>query len=380
MKLIAFVYLLHFTRYGMIFPLIPLYAQELGCSSAIIGLVVGSFSLLSLFLALPIGDLTDRFGAKWIMLGGVVCNIVSSWLLVIADSVLLLLASQIIGGMGFLLLVVSSQAYVGRLKEIWQRERGFALLTFSAAIGQAVGPYWGCFLLSRYDFGTAFGTGLLLALLSLGILGLREKAGEASQPLSSCVRDRADQFRAYWSDRTMVATLLFSFVVVFAVSLRSSFIPVLFKAEGLDESSIGLLLSISACSMTLVRFVVAWLMGRFSRSVLAGWAMGSVCLGVALLPAGTVMLVLVIIMIVFGCGFGISQPLSMVMVSDRAAPGFAGLAMGIRFMTVMSAALLSPLVLGFVVEGFGLDAAFHLASGLLFLAGAWIVNVLRKST
>ena len=42
MKLIAFVYLILFTRYGTLYPLVPLYAQQMGCSSATIGLVVGS--------------------------------------------------------------------------------------------------------------------------------------------------------------------------------------------------------------------------------------------------------------------------------------------------------------------------------------------------
>lgn len=83
-------------------------------------------------------------------------------------------------------------------------------------------------------------------------------------------------------------------------------------------------------------------------------------------------------MTVFGCGFGITQPLSMVMVSDRSVPGYAGLAMGIRFMTVMAAALLGPLALGLVADAFSLAVAFYAGAGLLTLAGVWVVTTLRN--
>ena len=377
MKLIALVYLLHFTRYGMIYPLVPLYAQQMGCSSAVIGLVVSSFSILSLFLALPIGDLADRFSTKAIMLGGVICNIISSWFLLEADSVAGLMIAQIIGGLGFLLLIVSTQAYVGTWENTKLRERGFAVLTFCAAIGQALGPLLGGIILAAYGFQSAFGIALLLALPGLIVIKLRgERPALASTDKG--FREKANQFYAYLSDRQMVATLLFSFIMVFVVSLRTSFIPVLFKEKALAESTIGLLLSISACSMTVIRVVVGRLMGRFSRSILVVWAIAGVFVGVVFMPQSSMMTPLAILMIAFGVGFGISQPLSMVMVSDCAVSGYTGLAMGIRFMTVMAAALLSPLIFGFVADGYGLDVAFYSAAIVLVALGSLVVGVLRS--
>lgn len=379
MKLIALVYLLHFTRYGMIYPLIPLYAQQMGCSSAVIGVVVGAFSMLSLFLALPIGDLADRFSTKSMMLGGVACNIISSWLLLNAETVAILISAQVVGGLGFLLIIVSTQAYVGTRKDTKLRERGFAVLTFCAAIGQALGPFLGGLVLAHYGYSAAFSGALLLAVPGLVVFRLkREKPAAAST--DACFRKKLNQFRAYCCDSKMAAAMLFTFFMVFVVSLRTSFIPVLFKAKALDETSIGLLLSISACSMTLIRTVVGWLMGNLSRSILVVWAMAGVMVGVVFLPQGSMMTPLAFLMIVFGFGFGISQPLSMVMVSDRAVTGYTGLAMGIRFMIVMAAALLSPLFFGFVVDGYGLDVAFYSAAVVLVVAAVVVVGLWHKKS
>ena len=106
-------------------------------------------------------------------------------------------------------------------------------------------------------------------------------------------------------------------------------------------------------------------MERFSRGALAACSLGCVFLDTVFLPAGSIIAVFVVLMAVFGFGFGISQPLSMVMVSDRAVSGFTGLAMGIRFMIVMAASLAGPLIFGFVADAFGLPAAFYVAAGLL---------------
>jgi predicted MFS family arabinose efflux permease len=82
-------------------------------------------------------------------------------------------------------------------------------------------------------------------------------------------------------------------------------------------------------------------------------------------------------MLLFGMGFGISQPLSMVMVSDRAGQA-SGLAMGIRFSVITLATLLSPILSGLVVDGLGLEAAFFCIAGMLCAAGLVIWLVARE--
>ena len=53
--LILIVFTLNFTRYGMVFPLVPLLAHDLGASPSVIGFIVGAFGFLSFFIAIPVG-------------------------------------------------------------------------------------------------------------------------------------------------------------------------------------------------------------------------------------------------------------------------------------------------------------------------------------
>ena len=178
--LLLIAFSLTFVRYGIVFPLVPLEAQELGASPAMIGLIVGAFSLLSLFLAVPIGGFTDRFGVKRMLLLGVLCNAASSLLLLRAD-VFFLLISQLLGGLGFQLLIVSSQSFVASLESPFQRERTFGYLTFSAAFGQSLGPVLGGIIATRFGYREAFWVSLLLSLAGLIVSGIREFTDGASR-------------------------------------------------------------------------------------------------------------------------------------------------------------------------------------------------------
>jgi MFS family permease len=72
---------------------------------------------------------------------------------------------------------------------------------------------------------------------------------------------------------------------------------------------------------------------------------------------------------IFGLGFGMTQPLSMVMVADLADPNQSGLAMGLRFTAIMLAGLISPILLGLIIETLGLAPAFYVAALVVVFAG-----------
>lgn len=380
MRLIAFIYLVHFLRHGMVVPLIPLFAQNMGYSGILIGVAVSAFSLLSFLMALPVGDLSDRLNAKKLILISTFFNFTYSVLLVLAENIWMLITAQMFGGLGFMLLMVSSQTWVSKHAEKKVRERGFGLLALAAAIGQTVGPFLGGFVLSHTSFAALFSLAAFVSLLGFVIAGLREESqqkqksqGRPTDPISKVLSELV-------ADRKMLAALIFTFVAVFASELRNSFVPVLFKAQGREVMVIGLLLSVFALSMTLVRLAIGRAMGIISRGALLSLALTFFFVASTTLPSILGVWLSGGIMFLFGMGFGISQPLSMVMVSDRAGKA-SGMAMGVRFSVVTLGTLLSPLLTGTVVEWFGLKAAFYFVAGLLLIAGI-LVRLLhcRKET
>ncbi len=372
MRLIAFAYFVHFLRHGMVSPLVPLFAGSMGCSGAMIGAAVSAFSLLSLLAALPTGRLSDRLGARTLLLLSAGFNLLYSLLLVATTSIWLLIPAQMIGGLGFLLLIVSSQTWVSAHTDKGVRERGFGLLSLAAALGQTMGPFLGGLVLSGTSFAGVFSLAACFSLLGFSIAGLdkqwQDKPLERKKSSGGAIKETLAWLA---SDRKMVAALIFTFTAVFAANLRSSFLPVLLQARGLSGSTIGLLLSAFALSMTLVRLVIGRIMGRFSRESLLILALALLFAGAAALPTTSSAGLTAGIIFLFGMGFGISQPLSMVMISDRAGTA-SGQAMGIRFFVITLATLLSPIQAGLVVDAFGLAAAFFCVGAVILAAGLLI--------
>ena len=373
MLLILVVFTLNFTRYGMVFPLVPLMAHDLGASPAVIGVIVGAFGLLSFFLAIPVGGFTDRVGVKRALALGVLCNIVSALLLLRAGHVLTLMASQVAGGLGFQLHIVASQGFIASLDSPLQRESQFGYLTFSAALGQSLGPVLGGVIASRFGYHGAFLAVLLVATLGLMIMGFRETRGpRASGPYS--LRRDLRHASVLLSNSGMLALLAVTFVVIFTVSLRTSFLPVLLLERGSSEALVGLLISLFAGISTLIRPFTGRLLQRFSRRGMLALAILAVALGVGFIPMLSSVFTVALALCAFGLGFGLTQPISMVMVADLADPRHSGLSMGIRFMAITLANILGPVLLGFVVEGFGLNAAFYVSALFVVVTGGYILS------
>lgn len=370
--LLLITFSLTFVRYGMVFPLVPLEAHELGASPAVIGLIVGAFSLLSFFLSVPIGGFTDRFGVKRMLLLGVLCNASSSLLLLHAN-VLCLMTSQVLGGLGFQLHIVSSQSFVARIEPPLRRERTFGYLTFSAAFGQTLGPVLGGVIATRFGYREAFLVSLLLSIAGLIVSGIRESTGAPRVGRYSLMGDLRYAATAF-SDSRMLAVLAFTFGVIFTVSLRTSFLPVLLLKRGLEEADVGLLISIFAASMTVIRPFTGRIFQAFSRKNMMAFSILAVAFGVGLIPGLSSFFTTALALCLFGLGFGLTQPLSMVMVADLSDPEHPGLSMGIRFMVISLANLLGPVLLGFLVEGVGLNSPFYASAFLVLAIGAYILK------
>ena len=369
MWLILIVFILHFTRHGIIYPFVPLLAEGMGAGPSAIGFTVGAFSLIAVFLSVPLGGLVDRFGVKRLLLFGVGCNILNAIILLQADTVSKLIAAQMIAGVAFLLHVVASQAYFSRLSDPSQREKGFGWIGFGASAGQSVGPILGGFLVDRFDYQTAFWVVLVLSGMGLAVAGLKRTRESNPTKLSYNLLQDTRQAKALATDPSVLMVLVFTFAIIFATSLRSSFLPVFLRGEGLTEASVGLLISIFAVMSTSIRLIFGKLVQLFDRKKIIALSMLAVVLGVGLIPSMFSTLSFAVILAIFGLGFGMTQPLSMVMISDLTDPNESGLAMGLRFMAIMGASLLSPIFSGFLVGAFGLTSAFYVAAIVVALCG-----------
>jgi MFS family permease len=372
-SIIQIISAVQFLRSGIVFLLVPLIAERFGARPSMIGVVVGMFSLFSLFLAIPMGSLVDRFGVKRILAVGVCCNIASAVVLLVADSVTELIVAQVTFGLSFLLHVVGAQAYISNLQNRSNVEKGFGQLSFVAAIGQSLGPVAGGLLVVHSGYRAAFTISLVISLLGLVVLRLKDDQLAARNIVRRSIIPELRQVVGLIVEPKIRYVLIFAFAVIFAVNLRSSFLPVFLRTQSMSEAGIGLIIAFLSLTATLIRFFFARLCAIFDRKPIILLSNAVVGLGTLIIPVLPSITGVGFAVLLIGLGFGVAQPLSMLMLSELKTPGSAGLVMGLRFTVITLATLVSPIVSGQIVKLLGIEYAFYAASVIVLIVGILII-------
>lgn len=145
-----------FMMWGGFFMVVPLisihYVEQLGWATASIGIVLGVRQLFQQGFTVVGGMLADRFGARLLILAGLVVRFLGFAAMAWADSFVLLLLSAIFAALGGALFDSPSSASIAALTTPEDRSRYFSILGVVRNLGMAVGPLIGTWLLD-YDFG-----------------------------------------------------------------------------------------------------------------------------------------------------------------------------------------------------------------------------------
>jgi DHA1 family tetracycline resistance protein-like MFS transporter len=136
--------------FGIIIPLLPFYAQTFGASPMVIGLLFASFSVSQLIASPLLGDLSDRWGRRPILIFSLLGTVVSFAMLAVAHSLAMLFAARIVDGLSGGN-VTTARAYIADITAPEDRAKAFGILGAAFGLGFIVGPGLGG-LFSRISY------------------------------------------------------------------------------------------------------------------------------------------------------------------------------------------------------------------------------------
>ncbi len=125
--------------FGIIIPLLPYYAESFGASPVVIGLLFAIFSLCQLAAAPALGDLSDRYGRRPILIFSLAGTVVSFVMLAMAHSVVMLFVARIVDGLSGGN-ISTARAYVADVTEPKDRARAYGLIGAAFGLGFILGP------------------------------------------------------------------------------------------------------------------------------------------------------------------------------------------------------------------------------------------------
>ena len=123
----------------IILPLLPFYAERLGASPKIVGLLVSTYALCQLIAGPVLGQISDRIGRKPLLLVSQMGTFAGFILLANAVTLWMVFVSRVIDGLtaGNLSL---AQAYISDVTEPKNRAKAFGIIGIAFGLGFLVGP------------------------------------------------------------------------------------------------------------------------------------------------------------------------------------------------------------------------------------------------
>jgi MFS family permease len=364
---------------------VPLWVAILEPSAFFIGVALGSFNFLPLWLSIPGGALMDRLGARQLMMVFALTGAGASLLYPILPWLVPLIVLQMLVGFSVSMTWIGSQTLLGEMMKGSPTHAG-RLAVFSH-VGAFVGPPAAGL---AWDYFGPWGGFSALVLCLLGVfLAVSLLPTIASDQAKAEGVFRSSDLTPKLSDYRAALVLLTVpaiFLVVMAsmldtagTGIRSSFYVIWLKDAGYSATSIGILLS---SSNLLAALGTLWA-GLLTRLFKAHWVLlVSVGGGIALISItpllGSYTFLLTVALLMGGMR-GPGHPLFFSMISEAAGRDAQGKAVGLRITANRLMGTLIPVIMGAISEALGLAASFYVIGGTLLLVIAFLIVHARRS-
>lgn len=332
-----------------------------------VGLVAAAFALLPIFLAIPLGRLSDRRDAPLLVIGCAV-QTAGSLLLALSTTTLTIAGASAVVGLGHLALALGSQDVVARESHSDRHDHHFGLLTAGVSLGQLFGPLLAGLVLGESGTPSA-GATTRAVLVAAGILvaaTLCAAVAETSRrERPAPAASRRGSVRAIVRTRGVPAGIFASIAVLAAADVFTAYMPVIGAENDIGPRAIGVLLALRAAASIAARVGIGATVRRIGRTRLIAIGAGAAASALVGMTLTQELWVLAALTIAAGFGMGFGQPLSMTLVVQLVPESARSTALAVRLTGNRIGQVATPAAAGVVAGSAGASSVFWLLAALL---------------
>ena len=357
---------------GVVIPTFPLHARQLGIDLQTIGVLNGIGGLVGLFLALPIGVLSDRVGRRWVIIGGMVVFALALLCFAGARGVALLVLGRVLFGIAGVATFQIGAAHLGDVTAPGQRSMAFGLYATAMGFGFTVGPIVGGQLAQRGGTASAYlaGVGFALAGCALAVWLLPRPPARGGRSAARSLGGILAMVRRSDLALASLGNLLMSWTFNGAIS---TFFPLYGDALGLSAATIGGFFAIRALVSALGRLPNGLIARRLGNRAVMLTALGVNTLAMLALSRTAQPGLMVALLICEGLAFGAYLVSGQTFIADQTTAENRGTAVGLYAMAGSIGATAAPAGLGVVADRWGLAATFG-STGVLLAVGVLVIG------
>ena len=355
---------------GVIGPVLPLFARELGVSTSSIGLTLSAFGLARLLLNVPLGLLSDRRGRRLLLVGGPLVTAIGMIGSGTATDLIQLLVWRFIAGAGSAMYMTGAVIYLIDISTRENRARFIGTNQGALLLGVSIGPGIGGLIAELFGLRAPFYVvgGLALVAGVYAYFRLPETRGSSQErrAVTEAATLTGEKERRPWlrmmRSRNFLAVSLVTLAIFFTRTASwQTLVPLVGVSRlGMTPGSLGALFTGIALWNLVLITPAALAADRFGRKAMI---VPSLCIG------GSGLLVFaiaqsypafIVAAVLMGGGLALSGPAPAAFAADIAPPEARGLAMGLNRTTGDLGFVIGPPLLGILADatsfGWGLAA------------------------
>ncbi|MFL2918822.1 MAG: MFS transporter [Thalassobaculaceae bacterium] len=371
--------------FGAMVPSLPLYAETFGVSGAAIGLAIGVYGLARFVLAIPSGQISDKWGRKPALAIGGFLSTAGNLLSVYATDYPEFLIARFIAGAGAGMVVTTGSVILADITTPARRGRVIAIYqgTFIFAVG--IGPLPGGLLAQNFGLLAPFWFCAFASFIagSIALFSVKETRHLARQKeiKGTVLPSLADQLK--------ILSKNIGFVLVSGIALSHALtrtgglfniIPIIgsFRIQ-LAYDEIGIALAIGSLLGLCAVYPAGVAVDRWGRKAIIVPFTFVTGISFLLFAVAETFFWFAFANALWGIASGIGGSAPAAYAADSAPPGMNASAMSLFRMLGDIGYVVGPILLGFIVDIHGTNVALYMAASILFIIGTLFARFAPES-
>lgn len=356
------------TGIGIVVPLLPVYAHDLGASGLYIALIFGGFSISRTIFLPMFGRWSDKKGRKPFLTVGLFFYFIISLAFIFARDLNSLVILRIIQGAASAMIMPVAMAYVGDITPKGREGATMGIFNMSVFLGLSIGPLLGGAISDMFSLQAAFAWMGALAFGAFCLSGVFLPPVHSERVVSAGFH--AIPWKQLILDFSILRLFIFRMVYATCIGIIWGFLPVYGAVSfGLSSAAIGTLVMLGVAVNGVIHVPMGMVADHLDKRklVIGGGVIAAA--GISVMGWAQGFWGLFFASAVFGIGGGIAMPSLMAL---AVVSGNQNTAMG-AVMAMITIAhslgmLLGSLFAGVMMDFFGLQIAFP-SGAVIMLAG-----------
>jgi MFS family permease len=360
---------------GIIWPLVPVYAVELGAGGLLLGVIIASFNVSKTLFSPFVGQISDKWGRKKFIVAGLFSYAVISIFYVLPSTAEMLIIVRFFHGLTSVLVVPIAMALAADIAPKPKLGLYMGTLNMSVMLGLGIGPALGGTIRDHFGMDTAFYAMGVLALLTCILVMIFIPPDAKPKGIQKIKKPYS--IKKMLSHRVVLGIFLMRFFAASGQGAVYTFLPILALQLKLTSSQVGIILTANIFLIAFLQRPCGRLADRINPKylvILGTFASGLTVFGMPFIEGFMMILFLNILM---GMANGFLLPGGLVIT------GQLGHKMGMAsLMSITDGAwslgmIVSPILSGIILDVFGLSHVFIIGSLLILTGGVVVAFFLR---